>query len=925
MPNNKLKNKNDNLLLKTACFSDLAKNKCPAYIQRFKNRESHNRIFLGGLIFTAIIASAFSLHYIFDKPSSAVSATYTFTQTDWSGGVDAVSTASHDSNQTGWTKYHSASSSANFSVNGQISLNGAGLTTTTKETGIDFQSGSSTAIMVSNSSTAAGLTLFSKKRLLTINNTGGGALTDYQVSTTIDTASLISANKMRSDCGDMRFVDTNGMTVYPHWIESGCNSSATVVWIKVSAIDAASNKTIYLFYGNNYATSTSNVDNVYDLYDDFEDGTISNAKWTIIGTVTESGGQISIGDTADNVRYIMSNKSFSPGSILEASGNLPNTTQSYHQYGFGAGPMFLVRWQSNPTIYSYVAGDAVAGTGLVTTGLSAPQDKDWKIIWKTDGTSDCYVDGVLKATNSNTASSGRQLSFSTYDANKTITIRTIKIRQYSSVEPTVTIGAETEVLTGEFQSAVIDIGTNIGLNKISWSETVPASTSQTIKIRTSNDSGMAGATDWASCSAITNGVTPASSCITASHRYLQYYATQNGISGSTSTPFLENINFVYHTSYSSSATVTSTKYDTSNSADYIDSVSWTEDATLPSSTYVTTSIRTASTSTGLDSAAWVDFINSSSTCSKASGTVTCPSSAIPTSLKDASEDQWVQYKITLGSIGTYTPTVSDISITYGAADPVSATTVSASARQAGYPETPLENQPILPPNSTTTNNYAVVINNGDASVTSSLVRLNLYAPTFIKKIAISRSLDFNQSVPIDYVRTLDWNLCASTSTCAPDQSYRVYVKYYSLSDVTEPVFAEVKLVGSLPPALLEKTEILNLPDNPVPASSLPAGATSTGQSAVSEPVTNPQYTPIYVPPTLPVVRRYLVKGADGMEIQTLQYILKKEGMFKYPQITGYFGPITQDAVRLFQKKYGLPTTGTVGPMTRSILQKLMGR
>ncbi|MEM5832485.1 MAG: hypothetical protein QXT38_04240, partial [Candidatus Aenigmatarchaeota archaeon] len=42
------------------------------------------------------------------------------------------------------------------------------------------------------------------RRPITISNSGS-ALTDYQVLVTLDTASLISSGKMRSDCGDIRF------------------------------------------------------------------------------------------------------------------------------------------------------------------------------------------------------------------------------------------------------------------------------------------------------------------------------------------------------------------------------------------------------------------------------------------------------------------------------------------------------------------------------------------------------------------------------------------------------------------------------------------------------------------------------------------------------------------------------------------------
>ncbi|MBU5678908.1 MAG: DUF2341 domain-containing protein [Candidatus Aenigmarchaeota archaeon] len=60
---------------------------------------------------------------------------------------------------------------------------------------------------------------FSYRRPITITNTAG-ALTDYQVLVTLDTASLISQGKMRSDCGDIRFTDPSVNSPLNYWIET---------------------------------------------------------------------------------------------------------------------------------------------------------------------------------------------------------------------------------------------------------------------------------------------------------------------------------------------------------------------------------------------------------------------------------------------------------------------------------------------------------------------------------------------------------------------------------------------------------------------------------------------------------------------------------------------------------------------------------
>ena len=141
------------------------------------------------------------------------------------------------------------------------------------------------------------------RRPITIDNTTNtNTLTDYQVLITLDTASLISAGKMRSDCGDIRFKDTDG-TSLNYWIEPGTeNTSSTKIWVKVPNIPGSSTKTIYMYYGNLSATSESNATNTfirvidgvvgswhfdegsgttaYDTSGNDNDGTIYGATWT---------------------------------------------------------------------------------------------------------------------------------------------------------------------------------------------------------------------------------------------------------------------------------------------------------------------------------------------------------------------------------------------------------------------------------------------------------------------------------------------------------------------------------------------------------------------------------------------------------------------------------------------------------------------
>jgi hypothetical protein len=127
---------------------------------------------------------------------------------------------------------------------------------------------------------------------VTIDNTqNSNNLTDYQICITLDTASLISAGKMRSDCGDIRFIDSDGVTMLNYWIESGINTTSTKIWVKIPFIPANSTKTIYLYYGNPDETSLSDGNKTFLLYNDFESGTLEG--WNIYnGGGTGTGGVV---------------------------------------------------------------------------------------------------------------------------------------------------------------------------------------------------------------------------------------------------------------------------------------------------------------------------------------------------------------------------------------------------------------------------------------------------------------------------------------------------------------------------------------------------------------------------------------------------------------------------------------------------------
>ena len=78
--------------------------------------------------------------------------------------------------------------------------------------------------------------------------------------------------------------------------------------------------------------------------------------------------------------------------------------------------------------------------------------------------------------------------------------------------------------------------------------------------------------------------------------------------------------------------------------------------------------------------------------------------------------------------------------------------------------------------------------------------------------------------------------------------------------------------------------------------------------------------------------RPLYRGIKGTDVTSLQNVLIKEGLLSSDSNTGYFGPLTEAAVKAFQKKYNIVISGTpvstgfgaTGPKTRAKINEVGG-
>ena len=73
----------------------------------------------------------------------------------------------------------------------------------------------------------------------------------------VDTKALIETEKLKPDCGDIRFYDDQTDSLLSYWVESGCNTEKTKIWVEIPSAKEYSYKIINMYYGNTDSSSKS--------------------------------------------------------------------------------------------------------------------------------------------------------------------------------------------------------------------------------------------------------------------------------------------------------------------------------------------------------------------------------------------------------------------------------------------------------------------------------------------------------------------------------------------------------------------------------------------------------------------------------------------------------------------------------------------
>ena len=287
---------------------------------------------------------------------------------------------------------------------------------------------------------------WSKRAPLTVTEASGSTLTNFQTKVVV----TYDAD-MNADFSDIRFTSADGGTLLDHWLESKTNSTTATFWVEIPTLTASSATTIYLYYGNAAAATASSGSNTFLFFDDFSDSSL-NAQWTSsTGTVSVSGGILTLGAASGlfaNSYAIPSDtiweSSADPGATSRKGAPVRASTTSTTGWvtDGGAGQTGMIWWNTG-IIYAESESSETNFT-TYTAGY-----KKYKITYRPGNANSVSFDYNNAAATTTTAGAGASgtLHPVLYSTDASSTWDWWLVRKYASTVPSVATGAEAATFT----------------------------------------------------------------------------------------------------------------------------------------------------------------------------------------------------------------------------------------------------------------------------------------------------------------------------------------------------------------------------------------------------------------------------------------------------------------------------------------------
>jgi len=223
----------------------------------------------------------------------------------------------------------------------------------------------------------AWLTDYDYKRPFYVNETASLNYSEGQLNVTLDTETLIAAGKMESDCDDLRI--TNSADSLLNISIFSCNTSATIIQIKLDTLEAdATNEEFLAYYGNAGASSFSNWSSTFPLWEDCN--TIDGTKWLTQGSVTADGGLCVLNANGEGMVEIWNSTDRNWAGEMRVAAYDTGASQ-YVRWGFQSPTDAMF---GNPTNWGFGAG-ILQGTTSDDRLARVYQDDDSKTDTEVEG------------------------------------------------------------------------------------------------------------------------------------------------------------------------------------------------------------------------------------------------------------------------------------------------------------------------------------------------------------------------------------------------------------------------------------------------------------------------------------------------------------------------------------------------------------
>ncbi|MBT4397170.1 DUF2341 domain-containing protein, partial [archaeon] len=237
---------------------------------------------------------------------------------------------------------------------------------------------------------------------------------------------------------DLRVVDQSGNEL-PFYLEGDTN-----LWVKTD-LTANINTSIFVYYGNPSAAPSSNGDDVFLLFDDFNSGTLDETKWNVTvngnGNVTVNHQQAEIDDGSNTGAKLRSYANVSHG-VLESR---LKWTDSYEldldmSYGWngtiaGRMGMDLQAWESPHGVYN-------GTTWTNGTKYLSNTYKDLKLISAVGNQTSIYDGEIVQGFNTTVNLDPVPIYFNMGNNLPTLILDYVRVREFASTEPSFTFNTQ---------------------------------------------------------------------------------------------------------------------------------------------------------------------------------------------------------------------------------------------------------------------------------------------------------------------------------------------------------------------------------------------------------------------------------------------------------------------------------------------------